>query len=92
MDDAGVPPTGNETMKTIARAFVASALPRDEISIVRLHNYDDEPFGDRRLAESRIAAYAPTRRPLPTGAPQARRSIALPGLPGGWKATITAAR
>jgi len=57
MDDAGVPPTGNETMKTIARAFVASAAPRDEISIVRLHNYDDEPFGDRRLAESRIAAY-----------------------------------
>ena len=91
MDDAGVPPTGNETMKTIARAFVASALPRDEISIVRLHNYDDEPFGDRAWPSRASPCTAPTRRPLPTGH-RARMSICIAGIARLMKATITAAR
>jgi VWFA-related protein len=57
MDDAAVPAAGNRAMQTIARAFVQSAAPSDEISIVRLHSRSDEPFGDRHVAEFRIAGF-----------------------------------
>lgn len=57
MDDAAVPAMGNQAMQTIARAFVSSADPFDEVSVVRLHSRADEPFGDRRVAEFRIAEY-----------------------------------
>ena len=55
MDDPAVPAAGNQAMQTIARAFVQSAAPRDDVSVVRLHNRSDEPFGDRRVAEFPIA-------------------------------------
>jgi hypothetical protein len=64
MDDAAVPAAGNKAMQTIARAFVESAAPGDEVSIVRLHNRSDEPFGDRRVAEFRIAGFQANSTPF----------------------------
>jgi hypothetical protein len=57
LDDAGVPAAGNQAMQTIARAFIQSAARRDDVSVVRLHSRADEPFGDRRVAEFRIAGF-----------------------------------
>jgi hypothetical protein len=44
-------------MQIIANAFVQSLAPSDEISVIRLHNRTDEPFGDRSVAQSRIARF-----------------------------------
>jgi len=57
LDDSGVASLGTETIQIIARAVVASALPGDELSVVRLHGQDDEPYGDRFTSEQRIRAY-----------------------------------
>lgn len=57
MDDVGVPVAGTLAMQTIANAFVLSAAPSDQISVIRLHNRTDEPFGDRSVAQSRIARF-----------------------------------
>jgi hypothetical protein len=57
LDDIGVPSTGNQTIRTIARAIVSSAAARDEVAVVRLHDRVEEPFGDRQTAEFRIASY-----------------------------------
>ena len=64
LDEAGVSAVGTQTMQKIARAFLSSAQPLDEISVVRLHNQLDEPFGDRRVAEFRIDEYRGRRRPV----------------------------
>lgn len=57
LDDSGVASLGTETIQVIARGVVASALPGDEVSVVRLHGRDDEPYGDRFTSEERIRAY-----------------------------------
>jgi hypothetical protein len=57
LDDVAVPASGTQAMQTIANAFVQSIAPLDEISIIRLHNRTDEPFGDRTVARSRIARF-----------------------------------
>jgi VWFA-related protein len=57
LDDVAVPAVGTQAMQTIATAFVRSVQPHDEISVVRLHNRTDEPFGDRTVAVSRIAGF-----------------------------------
>ena len=57
LDDSGVASLGTETVQIIARAVVASASPVDEVSVVRLHGRDDEPYGDRFTSEERIRAY-----------------------------------
>jgi len=57
LDDTGVAATGTQTIQQIARAFVSSASPIDEIPIVRLHARDDEPYGDRISGEGRIQSY-----------------------------------
>jgi VWFA-related protein len=57
MDDVAIPASGTHAMQTIANAFVQSAAPSDQISVIRLHNRTDEPFGDRSVAQSRIARF-----------------------------------
>jgi VWFA-related protein len=57
LDDTGVSATGTQSIQIIARAFIASASPIDDVSVVRLHAKEDEPFGDRLAGESRIRDY-----------------------------------
>lgn len=57
LDDAGVSTLGTETIQIIARAVVGSVSPVDDVSVVRLHGKDDEPYGDRLTSEERIRAY-----------------------------------
>jgi hypothetical protein len=64
LDEAGIPAAGTPIVRQIARAFLASASPVDDISVVRLYNWRDEPFGDRRVAEFRIAEYYAGTQPF----------------------------
>lgn len=57
LDDAGVLPTGTQTLQIVARGFVESAAPLDEMPVIRLHTAADDPYGDRLTAESRIDAF-----------------------------------
>jgi Ca-activated chloride channel homolog len=57
LDDVAVPASGTLTMQVIAKAFLLSADPRDELSVIRLHNRSDEAFGDRSVTESRILQF-----------------------------------
>ncbi len=57
LDDAGVLPTGTQTLQIVARGFVESASPLDEMPVIRLHTESDDPYGDRLTAESRIDAF-----------------------------------
>jgi hypothetical protein len=57
LDDVAVPPSASPVIQAVARAIVASASRRDELAVVRLNNRSDQPFGDRRLAETRINEY-----------------------------------
>lgn len=57
LDDTGVASIGTQTVQIIAKAFVLEAGGLDEVSVVRLHTRDDEPFGDRMTAATRILGY-----------------------------------
>ena len=57
LDDAGVLPTGTQTLQIVARGFVERAAPLDEMPVIRLHTEADDPYGDRLTAESRIDAF-----------------------------------
>lgn len=57
LDDTGVAPIGTQTVQIIAKAFLDSVDAPDEFSVVRLHAKDDEPFGDRLTAATRIVGY-----------------------------------
>jgi VWFA-related protein len=57
LDDVAVPAEGTRAVQTIGSAFLQSVDARDEVSVVRLHNETDEPFGDRLVAESRLARF-----------------------------------
>ncbi len=57
LDDVGVLPAGTQTLQVVARGFVNSAAPLDEMPVIRLHTEADDPYGDRLTAESRINAF-----------------------------------
>jgi hypothetical protein len=57
LDDVAVPAEGTQALQTIGKAFLQSVDARDEVSVVRLHDETDEPFGDRVVAESRLARF-----------------------------------
>jgi hypothetical protein len=57
LDDTGVTAIGTQAVQTIARAFISSADAVDDVTVVRLHVQDDEPFGDRMTGEWRIGSY-----------------------------------
>jgi len=60
LDDAGVPAQGTLTIQTIAKGFLASLRPGDEVAVIRLGTRNDEAYGDRETAESRIANFRAT--------------------------------
>jgi VWFA-related protein len=57
LDDVALPAEGTRAVQTIGKAFLQGVDARDELSVVRLHNQTDEPFGDRTVAESRLARF-----------------------------------
>lgn len=57
LDDSSVPFSGTSIVQAIAGAVLARKAPEDEVTVVRLNNERDEPFGDVDTARSRIAGY-----------------------------------
>jgi hypothetical protein len=57
LDDLAVQAQATPAIKSAAQVLLRNIPLRDDVAVVRLHNRDDEPFGDRRLAEARIAEY-----------------------------------
>jgi VWFA-related protein len=56
LDDT-VPVEGTQVMQLMANAILSRSRPDDEVTVVRLHNDRDEPFGDLDTALTRIADY-----------------------------------
>jgi hypothetical protein len=56
LDDT-VPVAGTAVIQQMANAVLSRSRPDDEVTVVRLHNDRDEPFGDLDTALSRITAY-----------------------------------
>jgi VWFA-related protein len=57
LDDTGIGTLGTASVQSIAKAFLAPAETRDEVSVVRLHSRTDEAYGDVSEALHRIASY-----------------------------------
>jgi VWFA-related protein len=57
LDDSSVPMSGTSVVQGMAARFVTRKTPSDEVTVVRLNNDRDEPFGDLETAVSRIAGY-----------------------------------
>jgi VWFA-related protein len=64
LDDVGVPLQGSRAVQSVGQVLLNNIPLRDDLAVVRLHNRDDEPFGDRRLAEARIAEYRAGAEPF----------------------------
>lgn len=58
LDDSSVPATGTKIIQAMAKAILSRATVRDEVTVVRLHNDRDEPYGDFETALSRIDTYS----------------------------------
>src|SRR5262245_40873109 len=56
LDDT-VPVEGTPVMQLMANAVLSRSRPADEVTVVRLNNDRDEPFGDLETAMSRISGY-----------------------------------
>jgi VWFA-related protein len=57
LDDAGVPMGGTLVVQAMAQAIISRQQASDDVTVVRLNDDRDEPFGDLATAMSRIAAY-----------------------------------
>jgi len=57
LDDSGVPMTGTSVVQAMAGAVMRHMRPIDEVTVVRLDNDRDEPFGDIETALQRIGDY-----------------------------------
>lgn len=57
LDDASVPMNGTPIIQAMAHAVLLRKKPEDEVTVVRLSNDRDEPFGDDETALARIADY-----------------------------------
>ena len=89
-----IPAAGTRRCRSSRAAFVQS-LALDEISVIRLHNRTDEPFGDRSVQRSRIARISRRRvrfrsRDIST-APEIA-GARFSGVVVKWKATTIGAR
>ena len=63
LDDT-LPIAGTPIVQQMAQAVLFRARPDDEITVVRLHNDRDEPFGDLDTALTRIGGYRAAAIPL----------------------------
>jgi VWFA-related protein len=57
LDDSSVPMSGTAVIQGMANAFLARKRPPDEVTVVRLNNDRDEPYGDLETALTRISGY-----------------------------------
>jgi len=57
LDDSGVPMGGTSVIQALATAVLAPTQPGDDVTVIRLNNDRDEPFGDAETALLRIADY-----------------------------------
>jgi VWFA-related protein len=57
LDDSSVPLGGTPIIQALAQAILSRRTPRDEVTVVRLNNSHDEPFGDLETAMTRIDGY-----------------------------------
>ena len=57
LDDVGMGPAATASIRSIAGYVAAHAGPGDDLSVIRLANRNDEPYGDRSLALARIVEY-----------------------------------
>jgi VWFA-related protein len=58
LDDSSVPMGGTPVIQAMAKAVLSRGTLRDEVTVVRLNNPHDEPYGDLETALSRIDHYA----------------------------------
>ena len=56
LDDT-LPVAGTPVIQQLAKAVLSRSRPDDEVTVVRLHNDRDEPFGDLDTALTRISGY-----------------------------------
>lgn len=57
LDDSSVPSSGTAVIKALAGDVLLRAAPGDEVTVVRLNNDRDEPYGDLETAVTRIDGY-----------------------------------
>jgi len=58
LDDSSVPTTGTKVIQAMAKGILSRGTVRDEVTVVRLNNDRDEPYGDLETALSRIDGYS----------------------------------
>lgn len=56
LDDT-LPVTGTPVVQQMANGLLSLSRPDDDVTVVRLHNDRDEPFGDLQTALARISGY-----------------------------------
>lgn len=57
LDDSGVPVGGTSVVQAMASRILLRKMPSDDVTVVRLNNDRDEPFGDQDTAMQRIADF-----------------------------------
>jgi len=63
LDDSSVPTTGTKVIQAMAKGILSRGTVRDEVTVVRLNNDRDEPYGDLETPclASTVTAEAPCR-------------------------------
>jgi VWFA-related protein len=57
LDDSSVPMGGTPIIQAMAQAILSRKAPEDDVTVLRLNNDRDEPFGDVETAMMRIGGY-----------------------------------
>jgi VWFA-related protein len=57
LDDSSVPMNGTAVVQAMAQVVLSKMAPIDDVTVVRLNNDRDEPYGDLETALTRINAY-----------------------------------
>jgi Ca-activated chloride channel family protein len=71
LDDVTMPRESANAVKAIATYLAMQARQTDDLSVIRFRELDDEPFGDRELALTRISEYQGALvRYAPAGSPE----------------------
>ena len=71
LDDVTMPRESVNAVKAIATYLALQARQTDDLSVIRFREFEDEPFGDRELALTRISEYQGALvRYAPAGSPE----------------------
>jgi hypothetical protein len=79
LDDT-LPVAGTPVIQQLAKAVLSRSRPDDEVTVVRLHNDRDEPFGDIDTALTRISGYRAGAVPFERRATAERLLKVLTGI------------